>query len=95
MAAYIVFIRERTRDASEFAAYTPKARSSIQGHVVTVRAAYGLHEVLEGPPVEGVYIMEFPSFDAAKAWYDSPAYRDAREHRFKGADYRAVIVQGV
>jgi hypothetical protein len=26
-----------------------------------------------------------------KAWYDSPAYRKVREHRYKGADYRAVI----
>jgi uncharacterized protein (DUF1330 family) len=33
--------------------------------------------------------------EAAKAWYNSPAYREAREHRFKGAEYRAVIVQGV
>ena len=95
MAVYVIFTRERTRDASELAAYAPKARASIEGHPVTVRAAYGRHEVLEGPQVEGVYVMEFPSFDAAKAWYDSPAYREARERRFKGADYRAVIVQGL
>jgi Domain of unknown function (DUF1330) len=31
----------------------------------------------------------------AKAWYNSPAYREAREHRFKGAEYRVVIVQGM
>jgi uncharacterized protein (DUF1330 family) len=42
-----------------------------------------------------VVIVEFPSIDAAKAWYESPAYREAREHRFKGADYRAVIVEGL
>jgi len=30
-----------------------------------------------------------------KLWYDSPLYREAREHRFKGADYRAVLVEGV
>ena len=52
-------------------------------------------EVLEGAAVEGVVILEFPTFDEAKAWYDSPAYREVREHRYKGADYRAVIVQGV
>jgi uncharacterized protein (DUF1330 family) len=40
-------------------------------------------------------LSEFPTFEAAKAWYDSPAYREAREHRFKGANYRAFIVQGV
>jgi uncharacterized protein (DUF1330 family) len=45
--------------------------------------------------VEGVVIVEFPSFEQAKAWYESPAYRDAREYRFRGADYRALIVEGV
>jgi Domain of unknown function (DUF1330) len=40
------------------------------------------------------FILEFPTFDEAKAWHDSPAYR-VREHRYKGADYRAVIVQGL
>ena len=40
-------------------------------------------------------IVEFPTFEDAKKWYDSLAYREAREHRFKGAKYRAVLVQGV
>ena len=58
-------------------------------------AAYGRQEVLEGPDVEGVVIVEFPDFATAKEWYDSPAYREAREYRFRGADYRAVIVEGL
>ncbi len=40
-------------------------------------------------------ILEFPTFEEAKTWYDSPAYREAREHRLKGADYHAVIVEGL
>jgi uncharacterized protein (DUF1330 family) len=28
-------------------------------------------------------------------WYESPAYQEARAHRFKGANYRAVIVEGL
>ena len=95
MAAYVVFIRERTRDKSELEAYTPKAIASMEGHPIKVLAAYGRHEALEGPSVEGVVIVEFPSFDEAKVWYDSPVYRDAREHRFRGADYRAIIVEGL
>ena len=51
--------------------------------------------MLEGPDVEGVVIVSFPTFEEARAWYDSPAYRAARAHRFKGADYRGVIVEGV
>lgn len=95
MATYVVFIRERTHNTSELEAYTPKARASMKGHPMKILAAYGRQEVLEGPSVEGVLIAEFPSFDEAKTWYESPVYRDAREHRFKGADYRAVIVEGL
>ena len=95
MAAFIVFIREKTRDQSEMHAYTPKARASLEGRANTIHAAYGRQEVLEGPEPEGVFIISFPSFEEAKAWYDSPPYREARQHRFLGADYRAVLVEGV
>jgi uncharacterized protein (DUF1330 family) len=95
MSTYIVFTRESTRDASELEMYSQKVGSTLDGHPVTVLAAYGRHEVLEGPEVEGVVILEFPSFEEAKAWYGSPAYREVREHRFRGSDYRALIVEGV
>jgi uncharacterized protein (DUF1330 family) len=95
MAAYIVFTRESTRDAKELETYSQKARATLAGHPVKPRVVYGRHEVIEGPPIEGVVILEFPTFEEAKAWYDSPAYREAREYRFRGADYRAVIVQGL
>lgn len=93
-AAYVVFVRERTRDAAELKAYSPRAAASLDGHAATMLAVYGRHEVLEGPQAEGVVIVRFPSFAEAKAWYHGPAYRAAREHRFKGADYRAILVEG-
>jgi len=40
-------------------------------------------------------IVEFPDMDAARAWYNSPAYQDARQHRFQGADYRVILTQGL
>jgi uncharacterized protein (DUF1330 family) len=95
MVAYIVFTRERTRDQAELDTYSQEVSASLTGHDVTTRAYYGRQEVLEGAAIEGVVILEFPTFDEAKAWYDSPAYCKVREHRYKGADYRAVIVQGV
>ena len=93
-AAYVIFIRERTRDDAELKTYSPRAAASLDGHPVTMLAVYGRQEVLEGPQSEGVVIVRFPSFAEAKTWYDSPAYRAAREHRFKGADYRAILVEG-
>jgi len=95
MAAYVIFIREGMSDPSELEIYSQKAPAAMAGHRVTPLAVYGRHEVIEGAAMEGVVILQFPSFDEAKAWYNSPAYREARAHRFKGADYRAVIVEGV
>ena len=94
MTAYVVFIHEKTMDPSELELYGPKARESMVGHSVTRHAAYGRQEVLEGPEMEGVVILSFPTFEDAKAWYDSPAYVSACEHRFNGAEYRVVIVEG-
>ncbi|HEX4003348.1 MAG TPA: DUF1330 domain-containing protein [Candidatus Acidoferrales bacterium] len=95
MPAYIVFQRDSTIDQKELDTYGPLAMASAAGHPAKALVVYGKHEVLEGAPVEGVVILEFPSVEAAKNWYDSPAYREAREHRFKGAKYRAVLVQGI
>ena len=95
MAAYIVFIRDKTTNQAELDTYSKNVGPSMAGHTFTAHAVYGRHEVLEGPPVEGVVILSFPTFAEAKAWYDSPAYTEVRQHRFKGAEYRAVIVEGV
>jgi uncharacterized protein (DUF1330 family) len=95
MSAYAIFIRDKTKDQAELDAYGPKAQASLAGHPVKILAAYGRQEVLEGPQAEGVVIVEFPTLEAAKEWYNSPAYREAREYRFRGADYHAVIVEGL
>jgi uncharacterized protein (DUF1330 family) len=95
MAAFFVFTRERTRDQSEMDAYMREVGATFKGHPATTHVRYGRHEVLEGPGTEGVVIVSFPSVEEAKAWYDSPAYREVRKHRFLGADYRAVLVEGV
>lgn len=95
MSAYIVFIREKTLDQSELEAYWLKAPAAMEGQPIRPLAAYGQHVTLEGLDVEGVVIAEFPSVKAARAWYDSPAYQEAAQHRFRGAVYRGLIVEGV
>jgi uncharacterized protein (DUF1330 family) len=95
MPAYIIFTREKTRDKSELEIYQEKVLAAKPNPAMTLRVVYGRYEVLEGAEIEGVVVLEFTSFDEAKAWYDSPAYREARVHRYKGSDYRAVIVEGV
>jgi uncharacterized protein (DUF1330 family) len=95
MSAYIVFTREKLRDQVEMDTYSKLAGATLAGHDVKPRVVYGAFESLEGAPIEGAVMLEFPTVEAARAWYDSPAYREARVHRFKGADYRAFILQGL
>jgi uncharacterized protein (DUF1330 family) len=95
MPAYVIFVRERTLDKSELEAYAKLAAPSLEGLPIKFLAAYGRQEVLEGPAPEGVAIAEFPSVEEAKQWYQSPAYQAAAQHRFKGAIYRGIIIEGV
>lgn len=95
MPAYIVFTREKTLDQSELETYWSQVPPTLEGRPIKVLAAYGRHVTLEGPDVEGVVIAEFPSLEEARAWYDSPAYQQAARHRFRGAVYRGLIVEGV
>jgi uncharacterized protein (DUF1330 family) len=95
MSAYMVFMKEKTIDEHELKIYADKLSATLEGHQLKILAYYGRHEVLEGESVEGVVIVEFPTLEAAKAWYDSPAYQSVREHRFKGAIYRGLLVEGV
>jgi uncharacterized protein (DUF1330 family) len=95
MSAYFVFTREKTLDPKEMELYSQKVAATFAGHPVKILASYGHHKDVEGPPTEGTVVAEFPSMEAAMAWYDSPGYREVREHRLLGAVYRAVLVQGV
>ncbi len=95
MSTYLVFIREQTIDVTELEIYWSEIRSTFVGHEVKVLASYGSHEDLEGPATEGTVIAEFPSMEAAKRWYDSPAYQKVRVHRQRGAVYRGILVQGI
>ncbi len=94
MSAYIVFTKKKTLDENELKIYGEKIWPTFEGHQVKVLVGYGRYEVLEGEPVEGVVILEFPTFDAAKAWYDSPDYRAVIGHRFDGAIFNGFVAEG-
>jgi uncharacterized protein (DUF1330 family) len=87
MPAYIVISRLHTRNPAELERYAKEAPNFLAGHAVTFLARFGPCEVVEGPGVEGVAILEFPTLADAKARYASPAYQEASRHRFLGGDY--------
>lgn len=95
MSAYMVYVRDRITDPVEFKKYEESAPAASAGHPATPLAFYGAVETLEGAPVDGAVIVEFPTAAAAKAAYDSPLYQEALKHRLKGAEYRVFIIDGV
>ena len=95
MAAYIVFVLRDVRDRAKLEEYWSKVGPTMAGHVLKPLAAYAGCEVLEGTDtVNGAVIVEFPSMEAARAWYDSPGYREVRQHRLAGADFLTLLVEG-
>jgi uncharacterized protein (DUF1330 family) len=95
MTAYIVYVRDRITNPEEFKKYEESAGAASVGHPVTPLAFYGAVETLEGAPVDGAVILQFPTLADAKAAYGSPLYQEALKHRLKGADYRVFIVEGL
>ncbi len=95
MPAYVVFIREQSIDQTELQLYSELAPAGLAGHSVKPLAMYGAYQVLEGPDIEGLAILEFPTFEEAQAWYFSPAYQKALKHRLRGGRYRGVIVDSL
>ncbi|QDT65267.1 DUF1330 domain-containing protein [Calycomorphotria hydatis] len=95
MSAYLVFLREKTLDKSELETYGAMTPATLESHAIKILAAYGRQVTLEGRDVEGIVIAEFPSVEEAQVWYDSPAYQEAAQHRFRGAVYHGLIVEGV
>lgn len=52
-------------------------------------------EVLEGEWPGHLVVIGFPDLSAARAWYDSPAYRDILALRTRNAEGVTLLVDGV
>ena len=95
MPAYALFIRNSITDPEEMKIYGGKAAGAGAGHKMKPLVVYGAIETLEGQAAEGAVLLEFETMEAAKAWYNSPAYQDALPHRLKGSDYRVLLMAGL
>ena len=95
MSVYAIFIRDRMHDLDEFKTYSKKSALAGTGHTMKAHVYYEPVETIEGPVVDGVVLVEFPDIAAAHAWYDSPAYQEAKAHRLRAANYRVMFVEGM
>jgi len=94
MPAYYIALRTAIKDEAEMKKYLEKAPATVVGHPYKQLVAYGNVRVTSGEHPGVVAIMEFPTFAAAEAWYDSPGYQDAVKHLYAAADMQCFIVEG-
>ena len=85
---------------------TPNLHPDVLDYIERIQATldpFGGRFLVHGAAVEGkegpwpgtVVIIEFPGVDEARAWYDSPAYRDILPLRTRHIEGEAIIVAGV
>jgi uncharacterized protein (DUF1330 family) len=96
MPAYLLFIREeKIRDQTEMDTYSRKNREAPRDAKLKPLIIYGKTEALEGAAPDGIVLLEFPTIADARAWYERPEYQEAMQHRLRGADYRAMLIEGL
>ena len=92
MPLYMVYICHSVSDRAQLEKYWASIGPTLEGHSVKFLAGYTPFEVLEGEHVLGVFVAEWPSMEAAKAWYDSPGYKAIHHLRMDNAKYTGVLV---
>ncbi len=94
MAAYVIASLQ-VRDTAWREAYSPKTGELIRKHGGKVLTPFASKvEGLEGKAKlpTNVVIIEFPSHDHAKAWYNDPEYATLIKLRQTGADGELILV---
>jgi uncharacterized protein (DUF1330 family) len=95
MTAYVV-IDVQSTDEAKAARYRELSGPSIERHGGRFLVRGGPFDVLEGDWVPTrLVIIEFASVEAAREWYESEDYREARAVRAGAGAWRMVVVDGL
>ena len=95
MAAYLVLDIEVT-DPAGYQEYKELARPVVERFGGRYLVRGGAYEMLEGDwQPERLVIVEFPSVEEAKRFYDSDEYAPLKKIRLKTTISRTILIQGV
>jgi uncharacterized protein (DUF1330 family) len=95
MAAYLIVDLD-VKDAKGFDAYRQEVGPTIAQFGGKPVIRNGAFEVLEGNwKPKSVVMLEFPSMDALKRWYNSPEYKPLIAKRQAAAAGNLIAVEGL
>jgi len=94
MKAYVI-ANVAVSDPDRYAEYVKLTPATIEQFGGRFIARGGRAERLEGlTPVNRVVVIEFPSYEQAKAWYASDGYRAAMAIRQSASTASFLLVEG-
>jgi uncharacterized protein (DUF1330 family) len=95
MPAYVI-VETDVRDPEQYERYKAASPAAIAAGGGRFVARGGELAVLEGDwEPKRLVVLEFEDLEAAKRWYDSAEYRDAKTLREGAATLRMVAVEGL
>ena len=95
MAAYFIVDLEVT-DPAGFEEYRKLVPGTIQKYGGRYIVRGGAVETVEGDwQPQRLVVLEFPSLEQAKRWYNSEDYREPKALRGKTARTNLILVEGV
>ena len=94
MAGYVI-ANVVWKDSESLAVYKRLMPSSVKKYGGKFLVRGGATEVLEGEWSPALVVIEFPTVELARQWYNSEEYRPALEIRQRAADNELLIVEGL
>jgi uncharacterized protein (DUF1330 family) len=95
MAAYIV-VDIDVHDAPGLEEYRSRVPATVEKYGGRFIVRGGQFQVLEGGwQPKRLVLLEFPSSEQARRWYDSEEYRPLKAMRLKASTGNLVLVDGV
>ena len=94
--AYVI-VEMNISDPEPYKRYMAEAPAKVKAFGGEYLVRGGRHETLEGDwQPHRVAVLRFPSYERAKAFYDSETYRQVRSKRAGATEYfNMVLVEGV
>ncbi len=94
MTAYMIVDNEIT-DPEGFREYQKRVGSTLESYGGTFLVRGEKYENLEGDwHLHQLILLEFPSVEQARRWYQSDAYAPVKDIRLKTALTQVILVQG-
>lgn len=83
------------QDAEQYAKYTAQTPAAIARHGGKFVVRGGASEAVEGRPPQGrIVVIEFPSLEAARTFYQSADYQPLIPIRQSASSGRLLLVEG-